>query len=99
MTDAQKKFFELANKYEAQKAEMKQTKEELQKVMTELGFNTYHQDPSTGLVYLVEVPKGTFVSFDPISYKRTKKEGESGGTVLAKSEAESKGFILPGKSK
>ena len=99
MTDTQKKFFELANKYEAQKSELKQTKEELHKLLAELGTGTYHQDPATGLVYLIEVPKGTFIAFDSISYRRTAKEGEKGGSVLAKSEAQEKGFSLPGKTK
>lgn len=98
MNDTQKRFFELATESERLKQEMKKVKEEMSLVMRELGLNTYHQDPVTGLVYKIEAPTGTYVEFSSIGYKRTAKAGEKGGTVLAKSEAEAQGFILPFKS-
>ena len=98
MNDTQKRFFELATEGERLRQDMKKVKEEMNIVMRELGVNTYHQDPQTGLVYKIEVPTGTFVEFPSIGYKRTAKAGEKGGTVLAKSEAEAQGFILPLKS-
>jgi hypothetical protein len=73
---------------------MKKVKEELNLVMQKLDYNTYHQDPLTGIVYKIEEPKGTYVEFQTIAYKRTSKPGERGGNVLAKSEAEAQGFVL-----
>lgn len=99
MDDQQKRFFELAVRYEKLIDEMKQVREELEVVMNGLGLNSYHQDPMTMLVYKIEKPKGTYMYYRDIDYKRTAKEGERGGTVLAKSEAESAGFfVLKGKS-
>lgn len=94
MTDNQKRFFELTQRYEKLKDEMKQVREEMNAVMANLGLDTYHQDPLTGLVYKIEEPKGTYVEFQSITYKRTAKQGERGGNVLAKSEAEAQGFVL-----
>lgn len=98
MTDLEKRFFELATESERLKEQQKKLNEELSVVMDQLKIGTYLQDPMTGLVYKIEVPNGTFVEFKRIGYKRTAKTGEKGGTVLAKSEAESMGFILPMKA-
>lgn len=95
MTDLEKRFFELATELERLKDRQKKVNEELNLVMERLGVGTYLQDPSTGLVYKIEVPSGTFVEFKKIGYKRTAKPGEKGGSVLSKSEAESMGFVLP----
>lgn len=99
MTDQQKRFFELVTEYENLKQQMKKFKTELNLVMEKLGTETYHQDPATMLVYKIEVPKGTFIDFPTIGYKRTAKPGEKGGTVLSKKEAQEQGFeVLGGKS-
>lgn len=100
MTDAQAKFLELSTKYEALKDEMKAMKPQIQELLTEIGVDTIFQDPTTKLVYKVEIPKGTFISFDPIGYKRTKKYEaihgveESSSGKLAKKEAQAAGFEL-----
>ena len=94
MTDAQKRFFELTTQSERLSEERKKVAEELEAVMKELGVDSYHQDPSTGLVYKVIKPAGTFISFREIDYKRTALPGEKGGTVLSKKEAEENGFVL-----
>lgn len=94
MNDTQKRFFELATEYERLKDQMKKVKEELNLVMQKLDYDTYHQDAQTGIVYKIEEPKGTYVEFQSIAYKRTAKPGERGGNVLAKSEAEAAGFVL-----
>lgn len=88
------RLFELATEHERLKAEMKKVKTEMSIVLENLGVDTYHQDPMTGLVYKVIIPDGTFITYDKIGYKRTSKEGEKGGTVLSKSEAEANGFTL-----
>lgn len=98
MNDAQKRFFDLAIRYEKLSDEMKQVREELEVVMGQLGLNTYHQDPDSGLVYKIEKPKGTYMYYRDVDFKRTAKPGERGGTVLSKKEAEEQGFILLGKA-
>mgnify|MGYP001557962652 CR=1 FL=1 len=93
MTDAQQKFLEISKKYEALKEEMKGLKPLLQELMTEIKVGTFFQDPETMLVYKIVIPTGTFISFDPISYDRTKKEIETKGS-LSKKDAEAAGFVL-----
>jgi hypothetical protein len=50
-----------------------------------------------GIVYKIEVPKGRFVDFPKIGYKRSRgKDGDpkSGGSFLSKSEAKDAGFDI-----
>lgn len=91
---SQNRLFALVEAHENLKAQLKTSSEELEQVLADLGVNTYHQDPATGLVYKVYVPDGTFVYFKKIDYKRTAKQGEKGGTVLSKTEAQEAGFVL-----
>jgi hypothetical protein len=93
MTETQKKFLEISKRYETLKEEMKAIKPNLTELMLAMGEGTMFQDPETSLVYKIEKPSGTFISFDPISYVRTKKVGEDRGT-LSKTEAEKAGFTL-----
>lgn len=93
-TDAQNRFLELSKKYEKLKEEFKAIKTEMHEVLEEIGVGEYFQDPSTKLVYKVEVPQGTFISFDKIGYKRTKTAEEHGSGKLAKKEAQEAGFEL-----
>lgn len=92
--EQQKRLFELAERLEQLDDERVKLREELDVVMKNLGLDTYHQDPQTGLVYKVHKPLGTFTYFREIDYKRTSKPGERGGTVLSKKEAEEQGFTL-----
>ncbi len=85
---SKERFVELAKKLEQQQDEINATREELTKVMTELGPDQYAHDPSSGLVYKTFKPNGTFMYYRDIDYKRSAKEGERGGVVLAKKEAE-----------
>ena len=91
---SKEKFVELAKKMESQQKEINVTRDELTAVMTALGIDTYAQDPETLAVYKIIKPNGTFMYYKDIDYKRTALEGEKGGTVLAKSEAQEAGFIL-----
>lgn len=91
---SKERFVELAKKLEQQQKEVNVTREELTSVMQGLGLDTYAQDPETLAVYKIIKPNGTFMYYRDIDYKRTALEGEKGGTVLAKSEAQEMGFIL-----
>ena len=93
MTDAQAKFLELAKRYEELTEEMKTLKPELQALMTEIKVGTMFQDPTTLLVYQIQLPKGRYVYFEPIDYVRTKKDTEKSGD-LSKKAAEEAGFVL-----
>lgn len=99
METKEQRFIRLAKEMEAKSEEMNALREELNAAMADMGVNTYAQDPVTLLVYKVIKPQGTFTYFRDLDYKRTAKEGEKGGTVLAKSEAEEAGFTLPAKKK
>jgi len=90
----QQVFLELAKKTEQMYDDMKAAFAELKTAMEALDVGTYVQDPETLLVYKIIEPTGTFVEFRTIDYKRTAKEGERGGTVLSKKEAEEAGFVL-----
>jgi len=93
-TVSKERFVELAKQFEAKRKEVEAIAEEITAVMTELGVNTYAQDPETGAVYKIIKPDGTFVQYRDIYYKRTALDGERGGTVLSKKEAEEAGFVL-----
>lgn len=91
---SKEKFVQLAKELEALDAQRNAKRDELEAVMKEIGYDQYAQDPVTGAVYKTIKPNGTFISFRDIDYKRTALEGERGGTVLAKKEAEEAGFVL-----
>lgn len=93
MSDAQQKFLEISKRIEVLKEEMKALSPTLEQLMLEIGEGKMFQDPETGLVYKIEVPTGTYIEFKKINYVRTKKAGETKGS-LAKSEAEAAGFII-----
>lgn len=86
-------FVEAAKTVEDLKEQLDKAYEKLNTIMTELGVNTYTQDPETKLVYKIVKPKGTFTYYRDIDYVRTAKEGERAGT-LSKKEAEEMGYSL-----
>lgn len=85
------RFIEL----DQRKEEVKKYFEELAKatkaVVDQIGINSYFQDPVSRTVYKIVVPQGRFVNYEPYSYLRTKKEGETRGTLSMK-EAKENGF-------
>lgn len=91
---SKERFVQLAKQMEQQLKDLNSTRDQLNAVMTELGIDTYAQDPETLAVYKIIKPLGTFTYYRDIDYKRTALEGEKGGTVLAKKEAEEAGFRL-----
>jgi hypothetical protein len=92
MTDAQRKFVELAKQHEAQVDALIATREQLEAVMKELGVGSYTQD-EVGTVYKIVKPKGTFTYYRDLDYTRTALTGERAGS-LSKKEAEEAGFVL-----
>jgi hypothetical protein len=92
MTKDQERFIELAKQYEKARAEVDALRDDLNAAMLALGYDKYAQDPETGAVYKTVKPNGTFIYYRDIDYKRTALDGERGGTVLSKKEAQEAGF-------
>jgi hypothetical protein len=95
MTDPKHlEFIQAAQNHESLKDKYVESCERMEALMKEIGLDTYVQDPVSLTVYKIHKPNGTFVYYKDIDYKRTAKEGEKGGTVLSKKEAEEAGFTL-----
>ena len=95
LSEKEKKFVDLANKVEQIKLYLKETSEEMESLGEEIGVGHMFQDPETMVVFQVVRPKGTFVTFPHVGYKRTSLPGEKGGSnVLAKKEAKENGFMV-----
>lgn len=85
-------FLDLAKQYERERMVVDSLREELAVAMAALGPDKYIQDPDTGAVYKIVKPLGTFTYYRDLDYKRTALDGERGGTVLSKKEAQEAGF-------
>lgn len=95
MNDTQQRLVELADQKEAIVEQLKKIDAELAVEATALGVNEIFQNPETGVVYKTIVPAGTYVTFKEIDYVRTRKEGETRGSLSMK-EAEAAGFSVKG---
>jgi hypothetical protein len=93
MTEAQQKFVELERKKEDIKKYFEELKLATEAVAKEVGINGFFQDEQ-GIVYKVVEPEGKFVTYDRISYIRTRRPHEKRGDLSMK-EAEAAGFRLP----
>lgn len=89
MTDTQKRFVELERQ---RKQFLDDFDAALKAVAEEAGVGNYFQDDQ-GVVYKIVTPEGRWVRFDAVSYVRTKRDGESKGTLSAK-EATEAGFEM-----
>jgi hypothetical protein len=87
-------FIQAAQEHEELKEKYVANCEKLEAIMKEIGYDKYVQDPVSLTVYKIHKPGGTFFYYKDIDYKRTAKEGERGGMVLSKKEAEEAGYIL-----
>lgn len=88
MSPTQQNVVSLAKLLEEKQNEINEVRKQLEQQLVQLGVGNYARDEETGTVYKAIVPRGTFVYFREIDYVRTAKEGERGGTVLSKKEAE-----------
>jgi hypothetical protein len=93
LTDAQMQFIELSKRSESLKKELKEVSEKMEGLMLSMGAGTHFQDRDDRTVFEIVVPEGTFVSFKKIDYNRTKREGESRGS-LAATRAKDLGYSL-----
>ena len=90
--ELQDKFVKVANEIEDLKKLTKEKYEQLDQLMNDLGVGAMFQS-FEGLVYRIEVPKGTFMEYKQIGYSRTKRAEESKGS-LSKKEAQASGFVV-----
>ena len=84
-------FFKESTKLEEMKEAMKYQGAVVDDLMSKLPADELFQDPNTGLVYKIQKPTGTFISFKEREYVRTKKATETKGS-LSKKEVEDAGF-------
>jgi hypothetical protein len=96
MNELQQKFLALAKRKEDLTRQLKQVNTELAETMRQLPIGEMFQDPADGVVYQTIYPTGTFVEYKNIDYIRTRKEGETKGSLSMK-EAQAAGFVLGGK--
>lgn len=96
MTEAQKRFVELEKQKEQIKEYFENLKNAVEAVQKEIGVNGYFQD-NEGTVYKIVIPEGKFVTFEHISYVRTRRPHEKRGDLSIK-EATEAGFNVPDKA-
>jgi len=95
MNDLQIRFLALAKKKEDLAKQLKQVNLELDDVMRQIPLGEMFQDYADMVVYQVIAPAGTFISFKNVDYIRTRREGETKGSLSMK-EAQAAGFVLGG---
>lgn len=93
MTPTQKKFVDLEKQKEQVKLYFENLRNAVEELEKEIGVNGYFQDDE-GTVYKVVVPDGKFVTFEHISYVRTRRPHEKRGDLSLK-EAKDAGFEVP----
>lgn len=93
LTEQQQKFLELVKQIESLQEQIKPLSEELDTVLSQLTVGELFQDPETKLVYRAAKQDGVWVKYKPLIYQRTRKIGESKGSISVK-EAKEAGFIL-----
>lgn len=96
MTEAQKKFVTLEKQKEQVKKFFEDLKLATEEVAKEVGINGYFQDPADGTVFKVVIPDGKFITYEKISYLRTRRLDEKRGDLSLK-EAQEAGFNVQSK--
>ena len=82
----EQRFLELAERSEELKRQQKEVRNELEQVMLQLGVGHVIKD-NNGIVWRIQEYSGQFVYPQVVEFVRTKKEGETKGT-LSKKEAD-----------
>jgi hypothetical protein len=95
VTENQKKFVQLEKQKEQVKKFFETLSEAVKAVQEEVGINGFFQDEE-GTVYKIVEPEGKYVTFDKISYVRTRRMDEKRGDLSLK-EAEEAGFTVQKK--
>ena len=93
MTNNQRRLIELDKKYVEVKKFYDELREAVTAVAEDIGIDGFFQDPESGTVFQITKPDGRFVHYEPVSYLRTRKEGETRGSLSVK-KAEEAGFEI-----
>ena len=93
ITPAIQRFIELERKKEEVKKYFEELSNSINDVVEEIGVGTFFQDPTDQTVYQITEPAGRFVNYERYSYVRTKREGETRGSLSMKAAKEA-GFDL-----
>lgn len=80
LSEVQLKFIELDKRKAEYKQFLEEYKESINALVAEMGVGGSFQDDE-GIVYLIEDCDGKFVYFDKFEIKRTKREGETKGSL------------------
>lgn len=92
LTPVQRRFVDLERQREEAKKFFADLNEAAQAVAAEIGFDTIFQDDK-GVCYMITQGKGKWVTYDPVDYERTKREGEERSPhPLAKKRCKDAGF-------
>lgn len=87
MEDLEQKLVDLSFKKDELKKMYEQLENDLLDVCTKFGVGYAFQD-NEGTIYKIDVPKGTYVSYKPIGFVRTKRGEEKAGTLSQKEAQE-----------
>jgi hypothetical protein len=98
MTDLQKEFIKLAKEKESATKHLKVLDIRLTDHMKQMPVGEMFQDSEDGVVYQIIFPSGTYMLYKSIDYLRTRKDGETNGTLSMKAAKEA-GFILKEEEK
>ena len=94
LSDNMKKFIQLERKKDEVKKFYEELKIVTEAVSKEVGIGGMFQDPADMTVFKIVIPEGKFVTFDKISYIRTRRSHEPRGDLSEKA-AEAAGFAVP----
>ena len=94
LTEAQKKFVELDRRKVEYKQFLEEYKAATAALFAEMGVGRFFQDEA-GVVYQTAEAEGRFVYYEPHVVNRTRREGESKGTLSMKAAREA-GFQVEG---
>jgi len=92
MTPTQQKFVELERRKDEIKKFYDELKEANEALVKEIGIGGTFMDDQ-GIVFKTTLPEGRFIYYDKVSYVRTKRPGETRGTLSVK-EAKELGYSI-----
>ncbi len=94
MSDAMRKFVELVEQAKEAKQVFIDLAEVSEQLEQEIGIDGHFQDEETGQVFQLEKPKGRFVEYVDVGYKRSRgiDDPKVGGNFLAKKTIKELGY-------
>ena len=96
MSDAMRRFVELVGQAQEAKQVFIDLAEASEQLEQEIGIQGHFQDEETGQVFQLEKPKGRFIEYVDVSYKRSRgiDDPKVGGNFLAKKTIKEMGYDI-----